>query len=127
MAYFYQVLRYDDANPNVPVFVNLTADIITGLLRTMREISASTTMLSMDGGLICTTSGVTVTLPAYDSFQLGRLYSIKNASTGDVTVNSAAGEAMQEAGGSISTITVPSNLSLYIGRNATNTVNWIIQ
>lgn len=92
----------------------------------MRESSTDTTLASMDGGIVMTGSG-TVTLPSFDASQLGFLYNVKNASAGVVNVNCASGEVFQEAAGNVSTMALPSNVSLQFGRNATATERWVIQ
>src|ERR1700759_2431035 len=94
--------------------------------RVMRESATDTTLLTSDGGIIMTAAG-TVTAGPFDPGQLGNLYNIKNVSSGDVTVNSAAGEFLQEATGNITTFTLPSNFSISLGRNGSNTSNWIVQ
>lgn len=94
--------------------------------RLMRESAIDTALHTSDGGIIMTQPG-TVSVDAFDSGQLGVIYNIKNASTGDVVVNAASGESFQEATGNVSTFTVPSNFSIALGRNATNNANWAIQ
>lgn len=92
----------------------------------MRESSGDTTLLTSDGGIVMLNPG-TVTASAFDPGQLSTLYNIKNASSGDVIVNSASGEFFQEATGNVSTVTIPTNFSLQLGRNGTTTSNWVLQ
>lgn len=92
----------------------------------MRESSGDTTLLTSDGGIIMLNPG-TVTASAFDTGQLGAPYNIKNASSGDVIVNSSSGEFFQEATGNVSTMTIPTNNSLQLGRNGTSPSNWVLQ
>lgn len=123
----YLVICYDADFPNVPILTQISGTQIAGLIRAMRQSSTNDTLLASDGGIIATTSGVSISLSAYSSAQDGLPYNLKNASSGAITIGTSSGEFIQTATGNVTSFSLPSDCSLQLIRNASNTVNWIIQ
>jgi len=128
-----KVLAFDDAfTPPKAVFLDIASPAVktslaAALYRPMRQVSANATLTATDGGVICTTAGIQILLEAHSYAQDGNPYSVKNASSGDVTVNVASGECIKTASGNVASLGIPVDHAREFIRNASSPTEWIVQ